>query len=317
MIARRRSAIFAAQVTRAFGFAAWCAAGVAPADAAPPANMSPPRVAPAVSDPSSPVGEECLAEVVGVEGRADRAAPGTRAAADEGWTPLVQGDLLPGGTLIRTGLRSRLVLRFGEANYVSIERATLACVNEFRRTGDVERINVGLGYGAVRGASSTGTLRSELTVTSPVATLAKEGTRDWEIRVEPHTGRFTISLATEGLVNAIQRLRSGRTQERLVLPGEYATQDNLARMWMRQATFDRTFSFYDARGLSEADVGFVIAHPSGASPVAPGGGTEIRAIALRDTASGAARADRPTAVTAILRNRPEGNFGIAQPGSSP
>ncbi|MCG3131555.1 MAG: hypothetical protein FLDDKLPJ_02358 [Phycisphaerae bacterium] len=278
--------------------------------------MSPPRVAPVAGDPSATVDEPCLAEVVDVEGRADRAALGARAASDEGWTPLVAGDRLAGGTLIRTGLRSRLVLRFGEANYVSIERATLACVNEFRRSGDVERIDVGLGYGAVRGASSTGTLRSELTVTSPVATLAKEGTRDWEIRVEPHTGRFTISLATEGLVNAIQRLRTGRTQERLVLPGEYATQDNIARMWMRQATFDRAFSFYDVRGLSDADLGFVIAHPSGASPVAPGGGTEIRAIALRDTAAGATRADRPAAVTAVLRNRPEGNFGIAQAGSS-
>lgn len=257
------------------------------------------------------------AEVLEVAGDVRRAAPGTSAARDDGWEPVRVGDHLGGGTLIRTGLRSLLVLRFGTDTYVRIDRATLATISEFVRRGDVDDIHLGLGYGAIRGGTSAGRIRSSLTVEAPVATLAKRGTRDWEIRVEPGTSRFTIALATEGLVEAIRKFESGRTVSRLVRPGEYADQDNIARMWLKAAQFDRAFTFFRAEGLTDSDVEFTVTKGRGLAAIAPAEGTQTRALVRRDDrlASGVAAPPIRSATGRVL-DRPEGNFGIARADSN-
>lgn len=278
--------------------------------AAPPGEWPSLRgAAPAVAAPDV---EVLSAVVLGVSGEVTSAPLGVSPTGREGWTPVAVGDRLPPSTQIRTSLASRLELRFGDDTYVLIDRLSLACVREFYRRGDVRHIRLDLGYGAIRGGTTEGTIRSELTVDSPVATLAKEGTRGWEITVEPHTGAFTIALADEGLVDAIRRLGGGRSVHRFVHPGEYANQDNIARMWLHQARFDRAFKFYGTSGLTKADVGFVAAHPTGFAPLSPGGGTDSIFLAGRasprtsDTIS-PARVIIPAAVS-----RPEGNFGTAQ-----
>ena len=69
-----------------------------------------------------------------------------------------------------------------------------------------------------------GKLRSDVVVDSTVATLAKRGTEGWQMRVEPMTGRFKISLAEYGLVDAVSKLRAAGRMSRTVRPGEYVTE---------------------------------------------------------------------------------------------
>ncbi|MCC7291360.1 MAG: hypothetical protein IT449_04760 [Phycisphaerales bacterium] len=279
--------------------------------AAPPGEW--PSLRSAKPSVTAPDVEVLSAVVLGVSGNVTTAPLGVLPTQREGWTPVAVGDRLPPSTQIRTSLGSRVELKFGDETYVLIDRLSLACVREFYRRGDVPHIRLDLGYGAIRGATTEGTIRSELTVDSPVATLAKEGTRGWEITVEPHTGAFTIALADEGLVDAIRRLGGGQSVHRLVHPGEYANQDNIARMWLHQAHFDRAFKFYGTSGLSKADVGFVAANSTGFAPLAPGGGTESVFLARRTPSRPTADMISPVRVVvpSTIR-RPEGNFGTAQ-----
>ena len=200
--------------------------------------------------------------------------------------PVKAGDQLLPGTLIRTGLRSSLNLKFGETTAVAIRSATFASIDQFCRSATTERIRIGLGYGTVRGGSHEGTIHSDVQVDSPVATLAKRGTEGWEIEVEPVTGRFRVSLAQFGLVEAIQKLSGARAATRTVRPGEYVTSANIANMWLRHDIFNRAIGFYEASGLTDADASFAAANTHGASEIAPGAGAAIhdagpRAACLR------------------------------------
>jgi hypothetical protein len=181
-------------------------------------------------------------------------------------------------------------------------------------------VRVGLGYGTVRGGSSEGTIRSDVIVDSPAATLAKRGTEGWQIEVEPGTQRFRISLAQYGLVEAIQKLGDERTRSRLVRPGEYATDANIANLWLKQDIFDRNVVFFAPEGLSEADAQYTLTNTSGMNVMAPGGGMAVSDLSQRVSASHvldqiAANfpASAPPPTTAIGSrvpvSRPEGNFG--------
>jgi hypothetical protein len=217
------------------------------------------------------------------------------------------------------------VLLFGDDTVVSIRRATLASIDQFYETPDRRTIRLGLGYGAVRGGTSEGTLRSDVVVDSPVATLAKRGTEGWEMQVEPYTGRFRISLSRSGLVEALQKFTG---QRRLVRPGEYATELNIALAWIEQARFDQTVKFVTPNALTDSDIDFITRVRGGLSPITAGGAYELPWFAGRQsrfTAPLTARISpelfarnfiglsllyntvlaRPSAV-----GRPEGNIGV-------
>ena len=262
--------------------------------------------------------------VIEVAGSVDWASPGVSPLASDGWTPVRLDDRLAPGTQVRTGLRSHLNLRFGETTFVSVRSATHASIDLFFRSATTENVRIGLAYGTVRGSSTEGRLRSDVIVDSTVAILAKRGTEGWEIRVEPMTGRFKVSLAEYGLVEAIQKLAGDRRLSRTLRPGEYATPDNIANMWIRQAVFDRVVTFYEASSITEADADFTVANSRGFGTLAPGGGTSLVDLSgrvsaefvLEQTAAGTA-ADVPAPTTALLQRTPvrraEGNFG---PGDS-
>ncbi|MCP4592816.1 MAG: FecR domain-containing protein, partial [bacterium] len=215
------------------------------------------------------------AEAIEVKGLVEQSAVPAKSNPDEkiNWTAVKQGDKLTAGTQIRTGLRAHLVLRFGDASVVMIKRSTLASVDTFYRQGDTETVRLGLGYGAVRGGTTGGEVRSDFVVDSTVATLAKRGTEGWEFWVEPYTGRFRVSLAESGLVEALQRFTR---QRRLVRPGEYANEANIATMWIKQDIFDRSVRFFAAESVSEADLNFNVRHPDGLAVLGPGLGTDAR-----------------------------------------
>lgn len=252
------------------------------------------------------------AVVIEVSGTVHQAKAGVSPLADEGWTAVKLNDRLAPGVQIRTGLRSYVNLAFGETTTISIRRATYAGIDQFYRAATEETVRIGLGYGTVRGGSTTeGTIRSAVTVDSPVATLVKRGTDGWQMFVESGTGRFNISLARHGLVDAIQKLRARRSVSRSVRPGEYATERNIANMWINQNIFDRVIRFYEAQSVTVADAEFSAAHTRGYGTLAPGGGTDLLDLAARSEAAAAVAGAAPN--TLLIEpdplSRPEGNFG--------
>lgn len=271
--------------------------------------------------PPPPVEKTPLPGVaIEVEGTVDWALAGVSASAKDGWTPVKLNDELKPGTQLRTGLRSHVNLRFGETTVVSLRSATYASLDQLYRSANVENVRIGLGYGTVRGGSSEGTFRSDVMVDSPVATLAKRGTEGWQLSVEAATGKFNVSLAQSGLVEAMQKLADDKTRSKSVRPGEYVTDATIANLWLEQDIFDRNVKFFASEGMTSSDAKFTLTSTRGMSVMAPGGGSDLWDYSDRLSASWVtqqiARSFPPGQVpptTAIGQrgpiDRPEGNFG--------
>ena len=256
------------------------------------------------------------AVVIEVGGSVDWALPGVSPLVDDGWSPVKVDDTLTPGTQIRTGLRSHVNLRFGETTLVSIRSATHASIDKFYKSTTTETVRVGLAYGTVRGGSTEGPMKADVQVDSTMATLAKRGTEGWQMWVEPSTGRFRVSLAEHGLVEAIQRVGAGRTRSKRVRPGEYATPANIANLWLSQANFDRDVHFYAAESVTVADAGSLNRTTRGVGVLAPGAGAGLRNYSGRSSlgrrTGGLPIIPNPPATMVFQRQpqvRPEGNFG--------
>jgi hypothetical protein len=227
------------------------------------------------------------------------------------WEDARVGDRLPAGTRIRTRLRSQVVLMFGDDSVVLIDRATLASIDQFHRTADTKFVRLGLGHGAIRAGVAETTLRSDMTIETPTATLSKKGTIDFGIEYEPSSGRFRIFLAREGLVEALNKLTGER---RTVLPGQYVTQAMIR--WITTATFDRRVALADLFGLTGSEQWFNAMNGSGRGAVEPGGGMQAGNVGpgqggQTPTGPGTqfTRLGRLTPLTPGAIERPEGNFG--------
>lgn len=268
---------------------------------------------------SRPVEKVLPATVTEVQGDVDWAKAGVSPIASKGWTPLRVNDVLKPGTQIRTGLRSYVLIQFGETTVVSLRSVTHAGLDQLYRTATTEHIRIGLGYGTVRGGSSEGTVRSDVVIDSTVATLAKRGTEGWQMRVEPMTGRFTISLAEFGLVEARRKLASAMRTSRSVRPGESVSDRTIADMWIKQDIFNRDVRFYQADSMTAADANFSSENTRGLGVLVPGGGSTLVDASARVDASfvldqieqnfpGAAP-PRTMVLVPTSVSRPEGNFG--------
>jgi hypothetical protein len=278
-----------------------------------PANAAPPA--------TQPAGEPMQARVVKLEGTVQYAL--TDAAGTTGeWKSAKVGDALPAGTRIRTRLRSKVVLTFGDDTVVMIDRATLASIDQFQRVADTKEVRLGLGHGAVRAGVAETTLRSDMTIETPTATLSKKGTMDFGIEYEPSTGRFKIDLAHEGLVQALNRITN---ESRDLHAGQYVTQAMVR--WVETAAFDRHVSFTDVFGQTGAEKLFNALNGSGLGSAEPGGGLAARTVLLRQQGgTGGTGLNLGQGLTGVLTgaallapqsttggpkivNRPEGNFG--------
>jgi len=287
------------------------------ADQPPPVNQERPPAATQAQPADAGEAEQMpKAVVIEVAGPVEWSLPGLSPLVDEGWTPVQLNDTYEPGTQIRTGLRAHVNLKFGETTVVSIRSATHASIDQFYRSATTETIRVGLAYGTVRGGSTEGPIKADVEVDSTVATLSKRGTEGWQMWVEPSTNRFRVSLAEHGLVDAIQRIAPGRTRSKSVRPGEYATPDNIANLWIAQAKFDRNVQFYPAETVTVADARFANRNTGGLGVVAPGAGASLYDYAGRSaSAANATGSDllRTAPSTLVFRRvplpRPEGNFG--------
>ncbi|MBI4580445.1 MAG: hypothetical protein HY718_12125 [Planctomycetes bacterium] len=269
----------------------------------------------AVPPVTQPAGAEAMqATIIKIVGNVVCALPGPDGKPGE-FKPAKVGDKLPAGAMIQTRLRSSVMLAFGDDAVVLVDRVTLASIDQFHRTADTKKVQLGLGHGLIRGATVETTLRSDMTISSPVATLSKRGTIDFGMRYEPGTGRYTVFLNQEGLVEALDHLANLR---RNVQPGQYVTQA-LAR-WIETLTMDRYVSVTDAWGTTSAEQSWS-AHfgGSGTGVVDPGGGSTLYTASFN-----ASDGFTPSSLTTVppipptlppagegtLRVvRPEGNFG--------
>lgn len=229
--------------------------------------------------------------------------------------PVKVDDLLPPGTRIETSLRSHVVFMFGDDTVVMIDRATRASIDQFRRVGDTKEIRLGLGHGAVRAGVAETTLRSDMTISTPTATLSKRGTQEFGIEYEPSTGRFRVFLTDQGLVEVLNRLTG---ISRALQPGEYVTQAMVR--WIEMAKFDRFIPVMDAFGLTNPEHHFNVYHNTGPGISQPGGGALSNVLAGRpgtglSTTEITGRLGTTPPILPLaplgspLISRPEGNFG--------
>lgn len=255
--------------------------------------------------------------VIEIEGKVEWAAAGVSPLVDEGWTQVKVSDQLQPTSQVRTSLRSHVNLQFGLTTTISIRSITHVSIEQCYRSATSENVRIDLGYGTVRGGSTEGTIKSDVIVDSPIATLAKRGTDGWEMQVEPGRNRFRISLADHGLVDAIQKAAEGSSRSRTIRPGEYATDASIANMWIKQDIFNRMVAFYEPDSTSDADAEFMSENTRGYSVLAPGGGSTVMDMSgrvsadfvLSQTGGGGGGQPRPDLAIGVRGPRPEGNFG--------
>jgi hypothetical protein len=252
--------------------------------------------------------QSLTAMVLEVVGDVKKAAVGLDATKADGWEPVKVNDQLSSGTQIKTGFRSSLVMKFGDDTVVQLRKTALASIDQYYRDATTKTVRLGLGYGKIRGGSVEGELRSEFTVDTTVATLAKRGTEGFEMEFEPSSGRFNISLSRSGLLEALSKA-SGKTKA--VRPGEYANQDNLLTMWINTQVFDRAFKFYSSESQTGIEEFFASENNSGVGVLAPGSGSDVVGFSQRDVMmrdGGMTVVDGGQAPPFVIR--PEGDFGV-------
>lgn len=314
----------------AAGLAALASAPLALAQPAAPAPQPSPAPlttapAPAAAPTASPApalaGEALKARVIEVAGSVEYAAEGADALDRNAWKPVTDGLELPIDTQIRTGLRSRCVLMFGEApdqTVISLRAASLASIRDFRRTSSEQRIRLGLGYGTIRGGSTEGSLRADVVIDSTVATLAKRGTEGYEFEVWPVKGVFRIALARSGLLEALLKATG---QSKSVQPGEYVNNALIATLWINQAFFDQGVHFFEDPSLTPAELDFeTFQSMTGYGHLGPDGAMLYDSFARRFREGPVARTPIIPPAAGILPAillfqrgpslRPEGNFGF-------
>ncbi len=149
--------------------------------------------------------------VVSVLPPAEKLLPGE----DRKWEALEEGDELSETTLIRTGLKARVVLKFADQAKVTIDRATKIGIGEFREQQDVVNADLGLKYGTVRADVESAEKPNDFRVTTPVATLSVRGSKP----IVYFGGDFgVLGKSEEGGLNVV-----GPKGSQTILPGETTT----------------------------------------------------------------------------------------------
>ena len=99
-------------------------------------------------------------------------------AAGEGsdWQPLKAGQELGELSIIRTGLRSKVVLQFQDRGALVIRSSTQVGIREFRHDGTKVQTRLGLKYGNLRATIDSSRGPIDWRIATPVAVLSVRGT---------------------------------------------------------------------------------------------------------------------------------------------
>ncbi|MCD4825333.1 MAG: FecR domain-containing protein, partial [Phycisphaerae bacterium] len=91
------------------------------------------------------------------------------------WQPVKAGETLDELTFIRTGLGSKVVLRFADRGEVTVKNGTKIGIAEFRKKGNLAKTRLGLKYGSIRAKVDSSKSPNDFRVATPVATLSVRG----------------------------------------------------------------------------------------------------------------------------------------------
>ena len=119
-----------------------------------------------------PPPKKLQATVVTVTGQAEKMLAGK----DQKWTGLKAGEKLDELTVIRTGLRSKVVLEFEDRGRTTVGSGTKVGIAQFTKEGNLVRTHLGLKYGTLKVAVDSTRGPNDAKVTTPVATLSVRGT---------------------------------------------------------------------------------------------------------------------------------------------
>ncbi len=149
------------------------------------------------------------ATVVSISGRAQK----MQSVDGEGsWTALEVGEKLGELTIIRTGLRSKVVLTFADRAEVTIGSGTKIGIGQASRSSTSAKTRLGLKYGSIRAKVDSKAGPSDFQVSTPVATLS--------IRGSESLFGFTCDGGARGeSLAGLLSLRAGQ-RRRTINPGE-------------------------------------------------------------------------------------------------
>ena len=116
--------------------------------------------------------EVLLVNVVSVSGPAQLLAAN---GENPKWEPLKAGMNLGENTVIRTGLRAKVVLKFSDRGEVTVKNGTKMGIGEFRKQGTKVKMRLGLKYGSVRASVDSTRGPNDWKVSTPTATLSVRG----------------------------------------------------------------------------------------------------------------------------------------------
>ncbi len=126
----------------------------------------------AADDDRQDEGKPAAVTVVSVKGPAQK---GVMVDGKMQWSPLKAGEKLDQLTVICTGLRAEVVLKFEDRGDVTVGRCTKMGIAEFTKTQDHAKARLGLKYGTMNTNVEKGKGTSDFQVATPVATLAVRG----------------------------------------------------------------------------------------------------------------------------------------------
>lgn len=317
-LAMKRAEWVRRRIAVAVGFLGFCVAGIAfAADPAP--------------KPAAGKVEGLRFRVLEVRGIAKWGALDLDPKSPVGWKRVQVGDEYGAGIQIATNVRSKVKLVMEPATpptIVMIESMALASIDELAKRDEMALTRLGLAYGAIRAGVAESEVRSDLEIRSPVATLSKRGTWDFRLFVESGTGKFQMSLAERGLLEAIHNATGKR---RYVLPGQQINQ--LMSRWVETASFLRPITVQDLFGLKGTEKIFLQYFGDGLGVITPDGdpagvlnrsGTTADKLGglgdLLNSLQNSNQSSQQLQLSQALQNRlgsgpgvisrPDGNFGV-------
>lgn len=100
------------------------------------------------------------------------------AGEDTSWKTIAKDNVLSELAVIRTGLRSSVILKLEDRSLVTIRSGTKIGIAEASRSGTSAKTRLGLKYGSIRAKVDSTTGPSDFQVSTPVATLSVRGSVD-------------------------------------------------------------------------------------------------------------------------------------------
>lgn len=221
------------------------------------------------AEAETPAGEHNRVEavkisVVSVKGQCERLVADANAPI---WASLVEGEELGQLAIIRTGLRSEVVLQFDRQAKVTIRSSTKMGISEFYKDGKTFRTQLGLSRGSIHVSVDSSRAPNDFRVQTPVALLSVTGTSgeigytaDAGVQLRGETGTWRVMAA-------------GR--KRNVKAGE-TTDDKLTPSIEREKTKRQVLIGDAYGGLSEADKRELRYNGDGRGALRFSGGVDLR-----------------------------------------